>query len=261
MSYFIIDHPRPGLAIATINRPEKLNTMTGPLLEEAVEQFAALDRDPETRVLILTGAGRAFCAGGDLSEGPGGAVTAGLSGEAAGDLLLDFMKTSTILSKGNFTTIAAVNGACAGAGLSWAAACDLRVSASAARFNTAFLNAGLSGDFGGYWFLERLIGRGRAIDLYLRPRPFDAQEALDIGFVSAVVHNALESASEIADKLLDCAPIALQSMKRNFVDSSLPLGEYLTQEAHRHSACVDTNDAAEAARAFVEKRAPHFVGR
>ncbi len=261
MSNFTVERPGEELAIVTINRPENLNAMTGPLLYEAVELFTSLEEDPDVRVLILTGGGRAFCAGGDLRAGPGGAVTAGLSGEAAGEQLREFMKTSAILSDGNFVTIAAINGACAGAGLSWAAACDLRVSAATARFNTAFLSAGLSGDFGGYWYLERLIGRGHARDLYLRPRPFTAEEALRLGFVTEVAEDALGRASEIATTLLQAAPLALTAMKQNFVEVGLPLTEYLNREAHRHSACVETADAAEAAEAFVTKRRPVFVGR
>lgn len=261
MSLFTIERPRPGLSVLSINRPDNMNTMTGPLLEEALELFPALEKDPETRVLVLTGAGRAFCAGGDLSLGAGGAVTDGLAGEKAAQRLREFMETSMILNTGNFITIAAINGACAGAGLSWAASCDLRVSAERARFNTAFLSAGLSGDFGGYWFLSRLVGRGLASDLYLRPRSFTAAEALGFGFVSEVVPDAVTRALEISDGLLESAPLALQAMKQNFVDSDrLSLGDYMTCEASRHSACAETDDAAEAALAFVEKRAPRFAG-
>lgn len=261
MTYFIIDRPLDGLAVLTINRPEKLNTMTAELLDEAVQTLTTLNADESIRVLIFTGAGRAFCAGGDLSAGPGGAVTVGLSGADAGDRLRHFMETSAILSAGRLVTIAAVNGACAGAGFSWAAACDIRIGAETARFNTAFLNAGLSGDFGGYWFLERLIGRGRATDLYLRPRAFNASEALQLGFLAETAPDVLARATEIAEGLLAAAPVALANMKQNFVEVGLPLSEYLTREAHRHSACADTEDAAEAAAAFVEKRAPRFVGR
>lgn len=261
MPYLTIERPRDGLAVVTLNRPDKLNTMTGELLSEALRVLAELEADNGVRVLILTGAGRAFCAGGDLSAGPGGGVTAGLSGAAAAERLREFMETSVILSSGRFVTIAAINGACAGAGLSWAAACDIRVATESARFNTAFLSAGLTGDFGGYWFLERLVGRGRAIDLFLRPRPFDAAEALAIGFVAEVTPDALARAIEVADLLLASAPLALAGMKQNFTDADVPLSDYLTNEARRHSAAVDTEDAAEAAAAFVEKRPPRFHGR
>jgi 2-(1,2-epoxy-1,2-dihydrophenyl)acetyl-CoA isomerase len=159
-------------------------------------------------------------------------------------------------------TIAAVNGACAGAGLSLALAADLRVCATSARFSTAFLTVGLSGDFGGTWLLPRIVGAGRARDLYLRPRPVDAAEALAIGLVSEVADDALARAGEIALQLLAQPPLALVAVKQNLNDADHEdLATALDREAARHTACAATADAAEATAAFLEHRRPRFVGR
>ncbi|MFE6758139.1 enoyl-CoA hydratase/isomerase family protein [Streptomyces sp. NPDC057684] len=253
-----------GIALVTLNRPEKLNTMTADLLEQAHKVFSALAENPAVKVVILTGAGRGFCAGGDLSQGPGGAVTGDLRGAAAAAQLRTFMETAALLHTMPAVTIAAVNGACAGAGLSWACAADLRIAADHARFNAAFRGAGLSGDFGGTWTLPRIIGFGRAREKYLLSQPFDAQEALRIGLVSEVcpADQLLERAYTIARELATSAPIALRLIKQNLVDSEYAtFHEALDHEAVRHSRCTETEDAAEAAKAFVAKRPPIFTGR
>ncbi|MEV4734839.1 enoyl-CoA hydratase-related protein [Saccharopolyspora sp. NPDC049426] len=252
-----------GVALVTLNRPERLNTMTAELLDAAQNTFAALADNAAVKVVILTGAGRAFCAGGDLSKGPGGAVTGDLRGEAAAAQLRKYMETSMILHTMPAVTIAAINGACAGAGLSWACAADLRVAAEGARFNVAFRDAGLSGDFGGTWTLPRLIGFGRAREKYLLPKPFDADEALRIGMVSEVcpADKLLDRTFEIAHELVESAPIALRLIKQNLVESEhASFDQALDTESIRHSRCAETVDAAEAAAAFVAKRQPVFVG-
>lgn len=253
-----------GVALVTLNRPEKLNTMTADLLEQAHKVFSALAEDPAVKVVILTGAGRGFCAGGDLSQGPGGAVTGSLRGEAAAAQLRTYMETSALLHSMPAVTIAAINGACAGAGLSWACAADLRFAADHARFNAAFRGAGLSGDFGGTWTLPRIIGAGRAREKYLLSEPFDAHEALRIGLVSEIcpAGQLLERVRTVAQDLAASAPIALRLMKQNLIDSAhVSFEEALDKEAARHSRCTETEDAAEAAKAFVAKRPPVFVGK
>ena len=253
-----------GIALVTLNRPERLNTMTAELLDAAYDTFATLSENPSLKVVILTGAGRAFCAGGDLSMGPGGAVTGDRRGEEAAALLRKYMETSRLLHTMSAVTIAAINGACAGAGLSWACAADLRFAAEGARFNVAFRDAGLSGDFGGTWMLPRIIGHGRAREKYLLPRPFDADEALRIGLISEIcpADKLLERTCEIAQELAESAPLALRLIKQNLVDSEyLTFDQALDNEAARHSRCAETADAAEAAAAFVAKRRPVFVGK
>ncbi|MBL1112925.1 enoyl-CoA hydratase/isomerase family protein [Streptomyces sp. 110] len=252
-----------GVALVTLNRPEKLNTMTGDLLEQAHKVFSALAENPAVKVVILTGAGRGFCAGGDLAEGPGGAVTGSLRGASAAARLRGYMETAELLHSMSAVTISAINGACAGAGLSWACATDLRFAADRARFNAAFRGAGLSGDFGGTWTLPRIIGIGRAREKYLLSEPFDAQEALRIGLVSKVwpAEQLLERVRAVAEDLAASAPVALRLMKQNLVESEyVGFERALDNEAVRHSRCAETQDAAEAARAFLEKRPAVFVG-
>lgn len=253
-----------GIAVVTLNRPERLNTMTAQLLDEAYKVFSSLAEDPAVKVVILTGAGHAFCAGGDLSLGPGGAVTGTLRGRDAAAQLRTYMETAMLLHTMPAVTIAAINGACAGAGLSWACAADLRFTADHARFNVAFRNAALSGDFGGSWTLPRIIGFGRAREKYLLSTPFDAHEALRIGLVSEVcpADQLLERVHTVAAQLAESAPVALQLIKRNLTDSQhVSFSEALDNEAARHSLCAETEDAAEAATAFVAKRPAVFVGR
>ncbi|MGP3940119.1 enoyl-CoA hydratase-related protein [Streptomyces sp. 6N106] len=257
-----IDHA--GIALVTLNRPEKLNTMTADLLEQAHKVFSQLAQNPAVKVVILTGAGRGFCAGGDLSQGPGGAVTGSLRGNAAAAQLRTYMETAALLHTMPAVTIAAINGACAGAGLSWACATDLRFAADHARFNAAFRDAGLSGDFGGTWTLPRIVGFGRAREKYLLSEPFDAHEALRIGLVSEIcpAEHLLERVHTIARGLAEAPPIALRLMKRNLLESEYTsFDQALDSEAARHSRCAGTEDAAEAAKAFVAKRPPVFVGR
>ncbi|MEU6658505.1 enoyl-CoA hydratase [Streptomyces sp. NPDC046821] len=253
-----------GVATVTLNRPERLNAMTAELLHLATSTFETVAADPTIRVLVLTGAGRAFCAGGDLSQGAGGAVTAGVGPESRAKLLRQFMETSKLLHEMPAVTIAAVNGACAGAGLSWACACDLRYASARAKFNVAFLNAGLSGDFGGTWTLPRIIGQGRAREKYLVSQPFDAAEAERIGLVSGVFEpeRLLPEVTAVARRIAVSAPLAVSRIKQNLADSAtVDFGRALDLEAQRHTECVESEDGREAARAFIEKRAPRFVGR
>jgi 2-(1,2-epoxy-1,2-dihydrophenyl)acetyl-CoA isomerase len=247
----------------TLNRPDQLNAMTAELLDEAVAVLQDAAADDDLRVLILTGAGRGFCAGGDLSQGPGGGVTHRFPPIERPGALRAFMETSRLLHTMPAVTISAINGACAGAGLSWACATDLRYASERARFNTAFLTAGLSGDFGGTWFLPRIVGYGRAREKYLESRPFDAAEAREIGLVSRLVapEDLMDGVRQIADGLATAAPLALKRIKQNFLDSAdVDLDTALDAEAQRHTFCAESRDATEAAEAFIAKRRPQFVG-
>jgi 2-(1,2-epoxy-1,2-dihydrophenyl)acetyl-CoA isomerase len=252
------------VATMTIDRRERANTMTPELLDSTNATLRRVADDPDIRVLIVTGAGTSFCAGGDLSRGPGGAVNGDGPLHEQTAVLRAHMESSYLLHTMPAVTIAAINGACAGAGLSWACAADLRFAASTARFNTAFLNAGLSGDFGGTWLLPRIIGVGRAYEKYLLSQPFDAAEAERIGLVSAVYDRGelLDRVRETAARLAGAAPVALRMIKRNLAAGLRT--DFLTaldEEASRHAYCATTADAAEAARAFIDKRPALFTGR
>ena len=253
-----------GVAQLTLNRPDAMNTMTPAFLDNVLEQLELIAEDDAVRVLILTGAGRAFCAGGDLKRGPGGAVAGDPPLASQTRRLRTFMRTSQLLREMPKITISAINGACAGAGFSWACATDLRFASNKARFATAFRNAALSGDFGGTWLLPRIVGAGRARDLYLRSKPITADEALDMGLVSGTYdpEALLPAVYEVARDLAEAAPLALPLIKQNLNDADeICFSEALDREARRHSAMVATQDGTEAAKAFTEKRTPNWSGK
>ncbi|HEX5376949.1 MAG TPA: enoyl-CoA hydratase-related protein [Phenylobacterium sp.] len=241
-------------ATLTLNRPEQRNGITPTMMDELHVALGAAARDESLRVLVLRGAGRDFCPGADVKF---------YAAEKRSTNLATF-EVSVFLHEMPAVTVAAIRGACAGAGLGWAAACDLRVASATARFNTAFLGVGLSGDMGGPWTLPRIIGAAKARELYLLPGKFDAAEALRIGLVSRVFEDeAFEAGTDaVAAQLMAAAPLALAAMKGNFVAAEkMGLAEFIPFEAKRHSATGATADSREAMTAFVEKRAPKFVGR
>jgi 2-(1,2-epoxy-1,2-dihydrophenyl)acetyl-CoA isomerase len=252
------------IATVTLNRPDRLNAMNRELITTAVEVFDKAASDPAIRVLILTGAGKGFCAGGDLAGFAGGEFKQPQPLAQRVAELRRSMRSSQILRESDMVTIAAINGACAGAGFSWALACDLRYAAASAKFSSAFLNAGLSGDFGGTYNLTRILGTAKARELYLLAERFDAAEAERIGLVSRTLPDAelMPHVRAVARRLADSAPIALREIKRNLNDAlRLSFSEALDREAERHSFCGTTEDNTEAAKAFLEKRKPAFKGR
>lgn len=242
-------------ATIALNRPEARNGITPTMLEElyaAVQDAAA---DPALRVLVLRGQGRDFCPGADVK-----AYAAGTAGPSRPETF----NVSVVLHECPLVTVAAIRGACAGAGLGWASACDLRIADDTARFNSAFLDVGLSGDMGGSWFLPRILGAAKARELYFLPGKFDAAEAARIGLVNRVTPEAAFEAelAALVDRLANSSPLALKAMKANFVESEkLGLAEFIAAETARHSACGRTEDSREAFKAFVDKRRPVFQGR
>lgn len=253
---------RNGVATLTLNRPDRLNALSVELLEALLAAVERAVSDDGVRVLVLTGAGRGFCVGGDLQS-----FSAGSQGEVPPASrvsgLRRFMRISQLLRESAVVSVAAVNGACAGAGLSLALACDLRVASEAAVFRTAFLTAGLSGDFGGTWTLTHLLGEARAKELYLLNEKLPAAEALRQGLVSLLfpAEEFPDRVREVADGLAGQAPLALRSMKQNLADAGrLSFAEACDREAERHIACSLTADAVEAAKAFLERRPPAFTG-
>jgi len=251
------------VATLTMNRPERMNGMTGLMVHEAREALSRAADDPGIRVLVLTGAGKAFCPGADLNviveSGEQGAQESGDNGSEPRDY-----HVSTLLHEMHAVTIAAINGACAGAALGWACACDFRFAAQSARFNTAFLDVGVAGDMGGPWTLPRIVGAARARELYFMPGKFDAAEALRIGLVTRVFSDETFRAEVVAivARLSAAAPIALRTMKANFVEAErLDLSSYIDLETERHIPMFSTHDTREAFAAKVGKRKPRFEGR
>jgi 2-(1,2-epoxy-1,2-dihydrophenyl)acetyl-CoA isomerase len=161
-------------------------------------------------------------------------------------------------------TIAAISGACAGAGFGWACACDLRVASQTARFNSEFLDVGVAGDMGGPWTLPRILGAAKARELYFLPGKFDAAEALRIGLVSRVSPpDAFEAdLAALTDRLARAAPLALTAMKANFLAAeAMGFADYIRLESEKHLRLFQSEDTTEAFKAFVEKRPPAFQGR
>jgi 2-(1,2-epoxy-1,2-dihydrophenyl)acetyl-CoA isomerase len=174
------------------------------------------------------------------------------------------MRSSQLLREMPKVTFAAINGACAGAGLAWACAADIRYCAASAVFNTAFMTAGLSGDFGGTWTLSRIVGPARARELYLLAEKFRAPDAERLGLVSAVLpdEELLPFVRAKAERVAGFAPLTVRAIKANLNEAlDVSFSTMLDREAERHIGCGRTEDAKEAAKAFLEKRQPMFRGR
>jgi 2-(1,2-epoxy-1,2-dihydrophenyl)acetyl-CoA isomerase len=246
------------VATLTLDRPESLNALTVPIKVALREALGSIDRDRAVRAVILTGAGRAFCAGQDLAEreSPDAAPLDVEVRERFNPII------RAIRSMGQ-PVIAAVNGVAAGAGASLTFACDLRIAAEEARFVLAFGRIGLIPDSGATWFLPRLVGPAKAAELALVGEPLDAAEALRLGLVSNVVpgDRLLDEARAMASRLAEGAPLALALTKEALQRSStIDLDEALEGEAKLQGIAGASADHAEGLAAFKEKRPPRFSG-
>jgi 2-(1,2-epoxy-1,2-dihydrophenyl)acetyl-CoA isomerase len=262
MEKHLIEVIADGVATLTLNRPDRLNALSTPMMEGLLEALPRLAEDAAVGTIVLTGAGRGFCAGGDVkSMAEESAQRAPIEAVAH---LRGRMEVSRLLHEIPKPTIAMVNGPAAGAGLSLALACDLRIAAQSARLVTAFANVGFSGDFGGSYFLSKLVGTGRARELYYTADPLNVADALSLGIVNRVVPDAdlVATTMLLAHKLARGPRIALALMKKNFnAAENCTLAQLLDLEARHQIETGCTQDHKEAARAFVEKRTPIFVGR
>ena len=257
-----------GVATLTLNRPEKRNALSDQMTPALREMLIILEQDSEVRCVVLTGAGRAFCAGGDVStmnKRWGNEATAERPIEADINQLRQAQRTLSLrlyqLAK---PTIAALPGPAAGAGLSIALACDLRIAAESAFVTTAFGNIGFSGDYGGSWFMTQLIGTTRAKELYYTSRRVTAAEALSLGLVNTVVadDDLASHTRDVAESIASGPPIALSYMKENLNRAvTNDLAACLDMEADRMMRCARTEDHRNAVSAFLEKRNPTFSGR
>ena len=264
MSDDLLETVRDGVAVLTLNRPERLNAMSRPMLDALLEALPRLADDPAVGALVLTGAGRGFCAGGDVRAMAEGEELGGTTLEDKAQALRSRMESSRWLHEMPKPTIAMVRGAAAGAGLSLAMACDMRIAGDSARFGTAFARVGYSGDFGGSFYLTRLVGTAKARELYYTADLLDAHQALALGLVNRVVPDSRleEETLAMAARLARGPRIAYRYMKRNLnAAESGTLKELLDLEAWHHSRCGMTEDHREAAKAFVDKREPVFRGR
>jgi 2-(1,2-epoxy-1,2-dihydrophenyl)acetyl-CoA isomerase len=259
-----------GVAVLTMNRPERRNALSTPMLAALASSLERLEVDDDVGCVVLTGAGGGFCAGGDVKGMAGGGDAGGQGGPGVGyDAQVHRQRLSQRNTAGRLyempkPTIAMLPGAAAGAGFSLALACDLRYAAAGAVLTTAFARVAFAGDYGGTWFLTRLVGSAKARELYYFSERVSAEEAERLGILNAVfAPEALES--EVlarAKQLADGPRIAYRYMKENLNRAVHgELGECLDMEAAHHIHTGTTADHREAAQAFVDKREPRFTGR
>ena len=256
-----------GVAVLTMNRPEARNAMSGEMNEAMRATLEEVELDPAIRCVVLTGAGKGFCAGGDvkgMASSGDGTVGDNTIDAAIHRQRVHQRATAGKLFKMPKPTIAALPGAAAGAGLSYALACDLRVMASNAIMTTAFAKVGFSGDYGGSYFMTQLIGSAKARELYFLSDRVSADEALNLGLTNWVCEpdDLMKKTMEIANKLANGPSVAYRYMKENLnramngeVDDCLDL------EATHHIHCGQTEDHRNATKAFVEKKEPVFKGK
>lgn len=250
-----------GIAVLTINRPDRRNAINGEVCDELLSRLTTLSEDAEIRVVILTGAGtEAFCAGGDVKR------MDGIAKQSFDYRLANLRRWGSItmlLHNMPKITIAMVNGVAAGAGLSIAAACDLRFAARSARFATAYARLARSGDFGGSALLTRLIGGARTRELYLLGETIDSAKADSYGLLNRVFEDAElnEQTMAIARRLAAGPPIAYGYIKQNlFAAETMNLAEMVELEALHHARTGETAEHLEAVSAFRERRTPNFSG-
>jgi enoyl-CoA hydratase/carnithine racemase len=259
--YATADH----IATITLNRPERMNTISGPMLRQLTERLLEADADKDVRVVILTGTGRAFCAGLDLTEVTRPNTTAGgITTGASNAVDLDLRNTPpTVLFELGKPTICALNGSAAGYGMDTALGCDIRIMAQGAKMAAAFTKRGIVPESGGTWFLPRLIGWSKAAELIFTGRTLTADQCLEMGLVSSVVPDAdlAGAARSLALEIAANAPLAVQASKKMM---RMGLGEGFNDHVHhvflQLLPLMRSKDAAEGMRAFMEKRPAQFQG-
>ncbi len=263
MDRVLLETLEDGVLTLTMNRPDRLNALNAEMLQGLLDAVTRAAADPAVGVVVLAGAGRGFCAGGDVKAMAERGGRSENFDERARDLRRR-MEVARLLHEIPKPTIAMLRGPVAGAGLSLALACDLRIASETLRLTTAFAKVALSGDFGGSWFLTRLVGPAKARELYFTSPVLGAAEALALGLVSrAVADAALEAETRALALSLARGPrVTLGYIKQNMnLAEQAGLAELMDAEALRHTRCAETEDHREAAAAFVEKRAPVFKGR
>lgn len=274
MSDCLIEKRPDGVALITLNRPESLNSLGGDLVPLLEEHLNDCERDPAVRCVALTGAGRAFCAGGDIGgmqkrndrqteDANSPANTIAHLERLTRELKRSQRATSLKLHTMGKPTVALVNGHAVGAGLSLALACDMRIAGDRAKFGTAFRNVGLSGDYGSSYFLPRIVGPTKARDLFFSAEIFDAARALELGIVSRVVpgDDLLAEGLAFCAKLATGPTAAYARMKDNLAFAeTATLAELLDHEAMHQRLAGMSRDSREAVASFLEKREARFTG-
>ncbi|MEM9062477.1 MAG: enoyl-CoA hydratase [Pseudomonadota bacterium] len=253
-----------GVLVLTMNRPERRNALSRPMLTNMAQLLETAEVDTDVRAVVLTGAGGAFCAGGDVR-----AMAESDQSETGIDAAIHLQRISQRATAGRLhmmpkPTLAVLPGAAAGAGLSPALSCDLRIAAAGAVLTTAFAKVGFSGDYGGTYFLTQLVGTAKAREMYFLSDRYSGEEARDLGIVNRVVdpEALMDDAMALARRLADGPPIAYRYMKENL---NRALGEdpldCMDLEVTHHVHAGFTEDHRDAVQAFLEKRPPVFKGR
>jgi len=260
MSELLVERDGP-VAILTLNRPERLNAISGPMLMALSESLVECDRDPGVRAIILTGAGRGFCAGLDLQDVSSGA---GIGGGGGLGVTLDLRDAPPIvLHRIDTPTICALNGGAAGYGMDLALGCDIRIAAESAKLAAAFTKRGVLPESGGTWLLPRLVGWSKAAEIIFTGRTLRARDCLELGLVSRVVPDELllKEARALAAEIAANAPLAVQASKR-----MMRMGLSETFDDHVHHVYLQllplfrSKDFREGMTAFLQKREPEFQG-
>jgi 2-(1,2-epoxy-1,2-dihydrophenyl)acetyl-CoA isomerase len=263
MSDVLIETLEDGLLTLTFNRPERRNALNPEILDALVDAATRAATNPAVTVVMLTGAGGTFCVGGDVKS-MAAREGAPIAVDDRTEDLRRKMEAARLLHEMRKPTIAAIEGAAAGAGLSLALACDLRLANRSTKLTTAFVKVALSGDFGGTYFLTKLLGSAKARELYLTSPILSADEALQIGLLTRVLDDSgfQDAAKSYAMTLARGPRLTLGSIKHNLnLAEYAPLATCLDNEAANHVRASTTEDHREAAAAFVEKRQPVFKGR
>lgn len=251
-----------GITTITLNRPEKLNAFSGTMREDLLAALRAAGEDPACRVAVITGAGRAFCSGGDVEFMRGLQSDRNTEGmqrllEAGRDIVLQILDMPK-------PVIASVNGVAAGAGCNLALACDLRIASDQAKLGETFVRIGLHPDWGGTWLLPRLIGRSRALEILMTGRMVEATEALAMGMVDRVVPaaNLARETESLARTIAAGPPLAMGDIKRALRASERnDARAQIDLEGRHQMRAFLSGDAAEGMAAFFEKRPPKFQGQ
>jgi len=263
MSDVLLEKDGP-VATLTLNRPERMNAITGPMLAELSRALVDCDADSTVRVIVLTGAGRGFCAGLDLKDQAAGT---GLSGGEIGAATARFDLRDApplVLHQLDKPTVCALNGGAAGYGMDLALGCDIRLAADTAKLSAAFTRRGVLPESGGTWLLPRIVGWSRAAEIMFTGRTLDAAQCLELGLVSRVVPAELlaKEARTLAEEIAANAPLAVQATKR-----MMRMGMDETFEANVHHVYLQllplfrSRDFREGVAAFLEKRPPRFEGK
>ena len=251
------------VATLTLNRPERLNALGGSLRPDLYDAILKAGADPEVGAIVITGAGRGFCSGGDVKS------MSERDRAAAGAPLMDKfapVRDRIILAMRDCPRpiIAAINGPAAGAGMNLALACDIRIASTAAKFSQAFVKRGLHPDWGGTYFLPRIVGMSKACELIFTGDSIDAAEALKLGIVNSVVapEELMNEAYKLAKRIAAGPAVAIQLAKRSLYHNlDVDLRAALEFETFAQNISRETEDAKEGVKAFGEKRAPVFKGR